>query len=322
MLKLKQYGIDWFILAIGILIALAYLFPFVGAAKEPVNISEIAGYGISIIFFFYGTKLSKVQFTQGVSNWKMHLLIQFTTFIFFPLVILLIKPFFVNDSLWLAVFFVAALPSTVTTSVVMVSIAKGNIPGAIFNATLSSFLGILITPLWMGIFMSVDTVSVNMSDVYMKLIFQILLPIFIGMLLHPYIGNFVKKYNSQFKILDQSIVLLIIYTSFCKSFINDSFSQFNLITFSSLLVGMLVLFLSMFYITRFLSRLLKFSYEDEITSTFCGSKKSLVHGVAISKVLFAANPISGIILLPIMLYHPLQLIFVSIYAKLKVRIFA
>ncbi len=317
MQKLKKLGIDWFILSIIALIVAAFIYPELGAAEKPINLNEIAGYGISFIFFFYGTRLSKKQFTEGISNWKMHLLIQFTTFVLFPVAIIALKPFFTHENIWLAVLFAAALPSTVSTSVVMVSIAKGNIPGAIFNATISSFIGILITPLWMSLFIKTSVADINMSHIYIKLTYQILLPIFVGMLLNPLLGKIVSKYNKQLKILDQSIVLMVIYTSFCKSFLTNVFSQFNVYTFIFLLIGMLALFLAMFFLTRFISQKLGFSYKDEITATFCGSKKSLMHGAAISKVLFATSPILGIILLPIMMYHPLQILFVSIYANKK-----
>lgn len=49
--------------------------------------------------------------------------------------------------------FLATLPSTVSSSVVMVSIAGGNMAAAIFNASVSSLIGVFVTPLWMGIFL-------------------------------------------------------------------------------------------------------------------------------------------------------------------------
>lgn len=315
MQKLKKYGIDWFILAIGILIAGAYFFPHIGTQTKPVNLSKIAGYGISFVFFFYGAKLSKKQFSQGISNIKMHLIIQLTTFVVFPVILIVLKPLFQNQNMWLAVFFVASLPSTVSSSVVMVSLAKGNVPGAIFNATISSFGGILITPFWMGIFMVSQKMGFDISSIILKLVFQILIPIIVGMLLNPLLGRFVNKFSKQFKIADQSIVLLIIYTSFCKSFSTGAFEILNSTNLLLLIVGMFALFLSMFFMLKFVSKLFRFHYQDAITTMFCGSKKSLLHGVAISKVLFAGMPIAGIILLPIMLYHPMQLIFVSMYAS-------
>ena len=127
------------------MILLAYWLPGV---EKLIPLNEISTYGISGIFFFYGLKLNPEKMKEGLSNWKLHALIQAATFFIFPMLVLCILPFISSEehfTLWLAVFFLAALPSTVSSSVVMVSIAKGNIPGAIFNASISGLIGIFIT---------------------------------------------------------------------------------------------------------------------------------------------------------------------------------
>lgn len=95
------------------------------------------------------------------------MIVQAATFILFPLLVLLFYPFIKTDSahsLWLAVFFFAVLPSSV--SVVMVAVAKGNVPAAIFNASLSGIIGVLITPIWMSYFITVETLEFDFSEVY------------------------------------------------------------------------------------------------------------------------------------------------------------
>lgn len=316
-LKLTAYGIDWFILALGGLIFFAFLFPSIGTTTKPVNITLISGYGVSVIFFFYGLKLSPSKFKQGISNWKMHILIQITTFVLFPVFLILLKPLFnsTQEYLWLSIFYLAALPSTVTSSVVMVSIAGGNIPSAIFNASISSLAGIFISPLWMGLYISSTGIDVETTDIVIKLVFRILIPIIAGSILHKQFGKYAEKYNRQLKLLDQSIILLIVYTSFCKSFADNVFAAMNAVSLSLIGIGAIALFFLSYFALGGISTLLSFSTEDKITVQFCGSKKSLLHGAAISKILFAGSSISGIILLPIMLYHPIQLLLVSIVAK-------
>jgi solute carrier family 10 (sodium/bile acid cotransporter), member 7 len=60
---------------------------------------------------------------------------------------------------------------------------------------------------------------------------------------------------------------------------------------------------------------LGFSREDKIAAMFCGSKKTLASGVPMSKLIFAGNPGLGLILLPIMIYHPLQLVICGFLAE-------
>jgi sodium/bile acid cotransporter 7 len=314
-------GLDWFLGAIIMMVILAYYFPSFGLVQEPVSLEEIANYGVSGIFFFYGLKLSTDKLKQGLSNWKMHIVIQATTFILFPLIALLVKPLFGADDqhLWLGIFYLAALPSTVSSSVVMVSIANGNIPSAIFNASISSLIGLFMTPLWVGLFIASDTGHFDAWSIVGKLCLQVLLPLIIGMLLNKPLGWFADKYKTALKIFDQSIILVIIYTSFCKSFALNLFKDLSFVELVLLMVGLMGFFFVVVFITNFISKMLGFSKADNITVIFCGSKKSLVHGTVMSKVLFTQSSIVGIILLPLMIYHALQLIAASVMAQRFVK---
>jgi solute carrier family 10 (sodium/bile acid cotransporter), member 7 len=76
----------------------------------------------------------------------------------------------------------------------MVSIAGGNISSAIFNASVSSLIGVFITPVWMGLFLTSTTSSYDLLPVITKLIFQVLLPVVGGIALHAKFGAFALKY--------------------------------------------------------------------------------------------------------------------------------
>jgi sodium/bile acid cotransporter 7 len=319
---LSEAGFDGFLLMIGTMILLAYFLPEPGMVKEPISLEEIANLGVSLIFFFYGLRLSVDKLKAGLVNWKMHIVVQLTTFLFFPLIVLAFRPLFINtdfELLWLGIFFLAALPSTVSSSVVMVSIAKGNIPAAIFNSSISSLIGVVVTPLWVGLFIASATGDFDVTQVFIKLIIQVLLPVIIGISLNSRFGNIAEKYKKQLKYFDQAVILSIIYTSFCKSFSEHIFEGFITLELVGLAVGMMTLFFVVFLCVGLLSRLFGFSDEDRITVLFCGSKKSLVHGTVMSKVLFQHSTITGIILLPLMLYHALQLIAASIIAQSMAR---
>ncbi|WP_366187402.1 bile acid:sodium symporter family protein [Flavobacterium ovatum] len=319
---LSKVGFDSFLLMIGAMILLAYFFPMPGMIKEPVSLEEIANVGVSLIFLFYGLRLSVEKLKAGLVNWKMHIIVQLTTFLFFPLLVLAFRPLFMNteyELLWLGVFFLAALPSTVSSSVVMVSIAKGNIPAAIFNSSISSLIGVVVTPLWVGLFIASVTGDFDVTQIFIKLILQVLLPVIIGICLNSRFGALAEKYKKQLKQFDQAIILTIIYTSFCKSFSEHIFEGFTAFELAALAVAMMTLFLVVFFCVGLLSTLFGFSVKDRITVLFCGSKKSLVHGTVMSKVLFPHSTITGIILLPLMLYHALQLTAASIIAQKMAR---
>lgn len=262
--------------------------------------------------------MSPTKLKAGVKNWKLHLLIQTSTFLIFPLLVLVFRPFILNEEqeiIWLAFFFLAALSSTVSSSVVTVSIAKGNIPAAIFNASISGIIGVVLTPLWMGLFVHNSQTDFNFTDIYVKLVVQIILPVVIGLLLQRFFGGFAQKHTKQLTLFDKSVILLIIYKSFASSFDGNIFSSVSIFDLLILFISVLALFGILFFLTGFLAKKMKFNSEDQITAQFCGTKKSLVHGTVFSKIIFGNIATIGIILLPLMLFHAVQLLIISIVAS-------
>lgn len=315
---MKRFIPDWFIGGLTGMILLAWMKPGLGMESQPLNLGRIIDVGIVLIFFFYGLKLDPEKLKQGVSNWRMHLSIQLITFLFFPLLVLPFYPLVKNSELeilWLGMLFLAALPSTVSSSVVMVSIARGNIPGAIFNATISGIAGIFMTPFWMGLFMTTVGGKFDFGPVLLQLFIQIILPVIAGLILHHWVAGWIGKYGKQLGNFDKTIILLIVYESFSASYLNGLFqlvSWGRLLALSLIVVAM---FFTVLSFTRQLAGWLKFSRADRITLQFAGSKKSLVHGSVFLAILFGGMHGTGLLLLPIMIYHAFQLFYVSILAR-------
>jgi solute carrier family 10 (sodium/bile acid cotransporter), member 7 len=315
---LAKAGFDSFLLGLLGMIMLAYFLPSPGVHKGAFSLSQIANYGVSVIFFLYGLRLTPEKLKVGLSNWKLHTTIQVSTFVLFPLLVLSGVFLFSNTQnhlAWLSVFYLASLPSTVSSSVVMVSIAKGNIPAAIFNASISSLIGVFITPLWMGIFLSSGATNYELWGIIGKLTLQVIVPVALGIFLNRYWGWFAEKHRQGLRYFDQIIILLIVYTSFCESFAHHMFSGYKLTDILLLGASMVGLFFFIYGIIHFISKAMRFNREDRITALFCGSKKSLVQGSVMAKVLFPNPAIAGVVLLSVMIYHALQLVVASIIAQ-------
>lgn len=314
---LARVGLDWFILALLAMIGLAKLWPGPGIQEGPFSLSSLAGYGVSLIFFFYGLRLNFDQLKAGLRNYRLHLVIHLTTFVIFPALVLAARSFFLtpdSELFWLGIFYVAALPSTVSSSVVMVSIAGGNLPAAIFNASISSLIGVFITPIWMSYLLTATDGDYDLNSVIGKLTLQVIVPVVAGLVLNRRLGWFAERYKSYLRYFDQLTILLIVYTAFCESFSLNLFADYSAADLLELAALMLGLFFLVLGIVHVLSQLFHFSAEDRITALFCGSKKSLVQGSVMASVLFPGT-IAGVVLLPIMIYHALQLIVASILAQ-------
>ena len=317
---LKKLKVDSFVIAIIISIILAYFFPQLGASDSPVPMNLISSLGISFIFLFYGLSLSTEAIKNGLKNWKLHLTVQSSTFLLFPLLIIPFFPLFKDTSyeiLWLAFLFMAALPSTVSSSVVMVSLAKGNLPGAIFNASISGIIGIILTPLWLMPFIKQTDIVFDFSTIYLQLITEIVVPLILGLLLRKYLGYWAVRHKRGLDLFDKFIILLIIYKSFVHSFEDKIFSSVSLSEMLGMVGLVLVLFIIVYSLTGWIGKVLKFNHADQITNQFCGTKKSLVHGTVFSQALFGQTSFVGIIILPLMFYHAFQILIISVIATKK-----
>ncbi len=309
--------IDKFVLALIAGVFIAYLFPGPAGGQSGVILGYISTAGISLIFFFYGLRLSTEKIKLGLKNWKLHILVQSTTFLLFPLMVLVFYPFIRNEQqeiLWLGLFFMAVVPSTVSSSVVMVSMGRGNIPAAIFNASISGIIGIFLTPLWMGLFLQQTQADFDFTEVYLRLFLGIILPVIAGLLLRRKFYSLALKHSKELSTFDKSVILLIVYKSFAKSFNDAVFETVEVIDLVLLAVIVTGLFFLIYGIVYVISKVLKFNREDRITALFCGTQKSLVHGTVFSSVLFGGFHAAGLILVPLMLFHSLQILVISIIA--------
>lgn len=320
--RLAKVGLNGFFFALVFVVFLAWLWPAPGNLKGLFSLGTLTDIGVAVIFFFYGLRLNPEKIKTGVSNWRLHVVVQLVTFVLCPIIAITARHFYGghgHDQLWIGVIYLSVLPGTVSSAIVMISIAGGNIPGGIFNASLASMLGIFITPLWMSFFLKSSSGGGDFSHIIVVLVMQVLVPVIAGFLLHRHGGKFAEKRHRELRIFDQSVILLIVYKAFCNSFAGHMFDHISLLFLVELCVMLLITFLVLCTIVYFICRALHFNRGDMITAIFCGSKKSLVHGTVMGNVIFSAASNMGMLLLPLMLYHALQLIAASVMAQSMAR---
>lgn len=314
-MKLKP---DWFLLGMIAATFLAWAFPGPGAAGGWMQPHLLTKGGVALIFFLHGLVLSFAALRAGVLNWRLHLLVQGCTFLLFPLLGLGLVAAFrgrLAPELVLGLFYLCALPSTVSSSVAMTSTALGNVAGAVFNATLSSLLGILLTPFWVAWVMKTSGEAPPLWPVIADLLTWLVLPLAVGQALRSLLGAWAQRHKARIGLVDRTTILLLVYTSFCDSFQQGVWSGRGAGQLLLLFGVCVALFVVVLMATTGLARLFGFNREDRIAAIFCGSKKTLASGVPMAHLMFGAHPGIGLILLPIMIYHPLQLIVCGVLAQ-------
>ena len=301
---------DWFLLGLGVAVALAWLFPAPGARGGSLHPELMGKVGVALIFFLHGLTLSLGALVAGARKWRLHLLIQAATFGLFPLfglALLALLGAHGSPGLRTGLFFLCALPSTVSSSVALTAAARGNVAAALFNATLSSLLGVVLTPLWLSLALGSSGQSLPLGPVVLELVRWLVVPLAVGQGMRPLLGALAGRHRAQLSIVDRLTILLLVYTSFCDSVQGGVWGQgtASLALAAAASVGLLALALT---VTWLAGRALGFDTADRIAALFCGSKKSLASGVPMARVIFGAEPSLALILLPIMIYHSLQLV--------------
>ncbi len=309
---------DWFLLGMVAATTLAWAFPGPGAAGGWLHPALLTKGGVALIFFLHGLTLSFGALRAGALNWRLHVLVQSCTFLVFPLIGLGLNAVLAGHTapgLILGIFFLCALPSTVSTSVAMTATARGNVAGAVFNATLSSLIGIIATPLWIALVMKTTGAARPIGPVVVDLLRWLVLPLAVGQAMRPWLGAWAMRHKARVGVVDRLTILLLVYTSFCDSFQGGAWSRHGPGAVLLVFGISAALFALVLGLTSRLARMFGFSREDRIAAIFCGSKKTLASGVPMAKLIFGAHPAMGLILLPIMIYHPMQLIIGGMLAQ-------
>lgn len=315
---LKRMVTDWFLCGMLLATLLAYFFPTFGATGGAMHAEWVVNIGIFVVFFLHGVNLSGEQIRHGLKNIRLHLMVQVFTFAVFPLIWLACKALLgsqVPSLLMLGFFYLCALPSTISSSVALTGSAGGNVPAAILNASLSSVLGIFLTPLLVSFVVGRGAGGIDLGSTLLDLCLMLLLPLVLGQFLRRWLAGFFGRYKRYTAVIDKLVILLLVYAAFCNSMVSGIWQQQGHGVLLSAVLGSAVLLAIILWATTRTARALRFDSADEIAAVFCASKKSLAAGVPMAALIFGDHPGLGLILLPIMIYHPLQLIVCSVLAE-------
>ncbi len=307
---------DPFLTLLIIVVGAASLFPVQGTAAAWTK--TIAVFAITLLFFLHGAKLSRAAIVQGAGHWRLHILTLGSTYVLFPAVGLALVALvggWSNPLLLSGLLYLSLLPSTVQSSIAFTAIARGNVAAAVCSASLSNLIGIFLTPLLVAVFMHVDGKDAAASwNSVTSIALQLLAPFLAGHLLRPVIGGFIDRHKAILQPVDRGSILLVVYSAFSAAVVGGIWTKISGADLLEL-VGLSAVMLAVIMGANVLiARLAGLSRDDAIVLLFCGSKKSLVSGVPMAGALFPPSQV-GVIVLPLMIFHQLQLFVCAVLAS-------
>ena len=302
-----------FIIGLFAAVIIAFLFPQPGSRNGWLHPELISNFGIALILFLQGLSMPLEKVKRGAGNWRLHVIIQLFTFVVFPIVGLCFQ--FVEPHIWVneplgiqqGFLYLCVLPSTVSTSVVLTSVARGNTAAAILSAAFSNIVGVVLTPLLVSFLMQATGQSGPMGPLLVQIACLTLLPFAVGVGLRRFIQAWIDANKGWVNLISNSVILFIVYTAFCDSVSERIWDKYGIILTVRVLLSVVLLFGVMsvlIYLTSFAAKL---NREDWIAVYFCSVKKTLAMGVPLAILIFGSRSDLGLILLPIMFYHPFQL---------------
>jgi solute carrier family 10 (sodium/bile acid cotransporter), member 7 len=306
--------IDPYIAAILGMVALASALPVHGRASAIAGDASVAV--IALMFFLQGARLAPRAALAGARHWRLHAIVLTSTFLLFPalgLTARALAPGLLTPPLWCGLLMLCVLPSTVQSSIAFTSIARGNVPAALCAATASNLFGIALTPLLAAMLFSTQSGVFSARGIG-DIVLELLLPFAAGQFVRPWIGEWVARNKQLVGLVDRGSILLVVYVAFSEGVTHGIWHQLDATQLMSLALLDAALLVAVLLATTGISRLLGFSRADEITIVFCGSKKSLASGLPMASVLFAGQSL-GLVVLPLMLFHQIQLMVCAALAR-------
>lgn len=309
---------DPLIVAILVAAAIASFVPATGEVLEALKRAAVVAIGL--LFLLYGARLSTAETISGLTRWRLHLAALTTTFVAFPLAGLAVQLLdrtvldgtALTSGLTSGVLLLCLVPSTVQSCIVYTRIAGGNVAGAVVSASMSNLLGVFVTPALVALLMTADA-SVDGGAV-VRIVLQLFAPFVLGQLLRPLVGDFVARRDPQLRLFDRGSIVLVVFVAFSEAAEADVWSSLSVWSVLAVAVVCAALLAVAMGWTVLVGRLARMPRVDRVALLFCGSNKSLASGLPIATVLFASDDVA-LIVLPLMLYHQMQIITGAVLAR-------
>ena len=304
---------NWFMLGMPVAVALAWVLPEAGADGGWLKAEVTTKLAVAVVFLVQGITLPAQALKDGASQGRLHVGVQLFCFLVIPLVGLALDQIvggMMAPDLRLGFLFLCVLPSTIVMAVVLATVAGGNVAAAIFNAVLSNVLGVFLTPIWIAAILASGGGNNDQSvgEVLRQVSLLLLVPLAIGQALRRVgLKAWADQHKKRLSNFSNLTILLIVYAAFCNSVQANIWSQHGWLTIGIAGIGVVVLMALALGLAIGAAKLLRLAPPEGIVMVISGAQKSLATGVPLAKVIFGTHPGLGLILLPIMIYHPLQL---------------
>jgi solute carrier family 10 (sodium/bile acid cotransporter), member 7 len=299
---------DRFVLMLLGAVLLGWLLPVSGRGLPVAQ--SIAFAGIFSLFFLHGLKLPREEVRRAAKGWRLQGAMLAFTFAAMPLAGLAVSKV---AAIWLppllaaGLLYCAILPSTVQSAISYASLGKGNVAASVVGAALSNLIGIIATPALFALLLGGAAGGGIGGDVVVKIMTMLLLPFALGQVAQRWLGGWAAREKKLLSFFDRGVILLAVYVAFSSAVSSGALARVKGPDLLVLLAATSVLLALAFAAAWAAGRAMKLDRADRVSLLFAGAHKSLATGAPMAALLFP-HEIAGVMILPAIFYHQLQLI--------------
>lgn len=292
---------------LAVAIALAVALPVGGAMRDAAQF--VSNAAVFLLFFLNGVRLPRHEVMAGISNHR--LLWPLLAWCFGAMAL-------AGWAMWqlgqgwmppliaLGFLYLGCLPSTVQSATAYSSLAGGNVASSVVAAALLNLLGVFITAPLFSLLAGGDGGGFH-ADGLVKVVAILLLPFILGQVAQAWLGPWVKEHRPLVTWMDRSSIAIAVYVAFSGAVLQQFWTRVDPAGWLWLAGGTALLLLFGHLGAWLLGGLVRLDRANRISMLYAGAQKSIAMGAPLAAVLFKPD-VAGVILLPILLYHLVQLV--------------
>jgi sodium/bile acid cotransporter 7 len=308
---LQRFIPDRFILVLAGTIAFASIAPLPAAWTDTGQL--VAGVAIFFLFFLHGLRLSRADVVRAASDWRLQGLIALFVFGVMPLsgfAMSIIAAPLLPAGLVIGIIFAGILPTTVQSAISYCSIAGGNIAASVIASALLNLAAIIVTPLLL-IFIAgsaLEGSGANIGPEFAIKIFSILLlPFTLGQIMQRWLGAWAAKRSKLLGVMDKAAIAMAVYIAFGSAVAGGLWQVVDAPALIIITLMACVMLVIAFGGSWLAGGAVGLDLQDRIALMFSGAHKSIATGAPMAALLFP-GPEGGMVILPALVYHLLQLL--------------
>ncbi len=293
------------LLALAIL--LAFILPVQGEWRSVAQL--VSNAAVFLLFFLNGLRLPRHEVIAGLTNHR--LLYPLVAWCFGAMTLAgwavwQLGTGWMPPLLALGFLYLGCLPSTVQSATAYSSLAGGNVASSVVAAALLNVVGVFVTaPLFSWI--AGGEGGELHADGLVKVATILLLPFMLGQIAQGWLGGWVRAHRQLATWFDRTSIAIAVYVAFSGAVEQRFWSRVDSPGWLWLAGGTAVLLVFAHGGAWLLGGALRLDRANRITMLFAGAQKSIAMGAPLASVLFPPA-VAGVVLLPVLLYHLVQLV--------------